>query len=211
MAAKRTGPPEVDLRRHILDTTRHLLVQDGYKNLSMRRIARAIGYSATSIYLHFENKDHLIHALIEEGMERLYERLKAVEAAHPDDPAERLEALGRVFVRFGLENPEYYEIMFLLHTEHMERFPAEKFRRARRNLDVIARALREGAERGLFLVDDPRVAASTAWASLHGLVSLLLARRVDVRIDQDELVEATIRQLVGGLMGARDPAPPSLG
>ncbi len=209
MAAKRTGPNGGDLRRHILDTTRHLLVQNGYKNLSMRRIARAIGYSATSIYLHFENKDHLIHALIEEGMERLHEELQAVETAHPDDPTERLRALGRTFVRFGLENPEYYEIMFLLRTEHMERFPAEKFRRARRNLDVIAEALREGAERGIFRVEDPRVAASSAWAALHGLVSLLLARRVDVRIDQDELIETTIRQLVTGLR-AHDPAPSPL-
>ncbi|MDX1502000.1 MAG: helix-turn-helix domain-containing protein, partial [Thermoanaerobaculia bacterium] len=48
-----------DLRRTILDRTRHLLVEEGYNNLSMRKIARAVGCSATSIYLHFENKDAL--------------------------------------------------------------------------------------------------------------------------------------------------------
>ena len=87
-----------DLRRVILDSTRHLLVRDGYKSLSMRKIARAIGYSATSIYLHFENKDALIHALIEEGMDQLLATLKAAEVEHVGHPVARLEAMCRLQV-----------------------------------------------------------------------------------------------------------------
>lgn len=199
-----------DLRRRILDTTRHLLVQDGYQNVSMRKIARAIDYSATSIYLHFDNKDALMHALIDEGMERLYESLKATAAAHPDRPVDRLEALCRQFVAFGLQNPEYYEIMFLLHPEHMERYPPEKYRRARRNLDLIAATLSEGAERGQFVVDDARVSASTIWAALHGAVSLMLAERIDVRIDADAFIESMIQQTINGLRtGSQPPVTPS--
>ena len=195
---------DTDLRRVILDSTRHLLVRDGYKSLSMRKIARAIGYSATSIYLHFENKDVLIHALIEEGMDQLLEALKAVEAAHPADPIACLQALCRRFVDFGLENPEYYEIMFMLHPERMERYPAEKYRRARRNLDVIAATLADGVVQGVMVVEDVRVAA------LHGAVSLLLVRRVDVRIDPDAFIEATITQTMQGVLapGVQEVADP---
>lgn len=189
-----------DLRRVILDSTRHLLVRDGYKSLSMRKIARAIGYSATSIYLHFENKDALIHALIEEGMDQVLEALKAVEAAHPGDPVGRLQALCRQFVEFGLENPEYYEVMFMLHPEHMDRYPAEKYRRARRNLDVMVATLAEGVAQGVMDVEDERVAASTIWGGLHGAVSLLLARRIDVRIDPAAFVEAVIAQTLRGVL-----------
>lgn len=186
-----------DLRRLILDTTRHLLVQEGYQNLSMRKIARAINYSATSIYLHFDSKDALLHALIDEGMTRLYEALTEAASQHPE-PVERLKALCKQFITFGLENPEYYEIMFLLHPEHMERYPAEKYRRARRNLDVIAATLSDGIEQERFQSDDPRVAASAVWASLHGAVSLLLAERVDIRIDREAFIETTIRQTING-------------
>lgn len=199
--------PSVDtgLRRVILDSTRHLLIRDGYLSLSMRKIAGAIGYSATSIYLHFENKDALIHALIEEGMDQLLEALKAVEAAHPADPIARLQALCRRFVDFGLENPEYYEIMFMLHPERMDRYPAEKYRRARRNLDVIAATLAAGVAQGIMDMDDVRVATSTIWGALHGAVSLLLARRVDVRIDPDAFVEATIAQTIRGVLAPVAP------
>ncbi len=197
-----TASVETDLRRIILDSTRHLLVEEGYKNLSMRKIARAIGYSATSIYLHFENKDALIHALIEEGMDRLLALLKDAEAQHADDPVARLRGLCRCFVDFGLENPEYYEVMFMLHPELMERYPAEKYRRARRNLDVIAATLADGVAQGVFAVSHVRVGASAIWSALHGAVSLLLARRIDVRIERVAFIEATILHAIAGVLAS---------
>ncbi|MCB0293643.1 MAG: helix-turn-helix transcriptional regulator, partial [Calditrichaeota bacterium] len=57
--------------RRILDVTRALLVQQGLTQLSIRMIARAVGCSVGSIYFHFKNKDELIHALIEEGFDKL--------------------------------------------------------------------------------------------------------------------------------------------
>ena len=194
-----------NLRRHILDTARHLLVTEGYQNLSMRKIADAIRYSATSIYLHFDGKDALLHALIHEGMMQLQEELKETAAAFPDDAFRRLRALCRCFVDFGLANPEYYEIMFQLRPERMKRYPPEKYREARSNLDLFRRALEEGAEDGRFDLDDPDVLASTIWASLHGTVSLLLADRVDARIDQDTFIDAAIRRTLRGCQ----PAPVS--
>ena len=164
----------------------------------MRRLAETIGYSATSIYLHFESKDDLFHALIDEGMERLHARLRGAIQAE-SEPRTKLEALCRAFVHFGLQNPEYYEVMFLLRPDSMERYPPEKYRRARRNLDLSQSILKKGVEAGQFDVPDPLVAASALWASLHGTVSLLLARRVDVRIDAEDLVEATIRQSLQGV------------
>ena len=183
-----------DLRRRILDATRRLLITDGYANLSMRKIARTLGHSATSIYLHFEGKDALFHALIDEGMERLYQTLSAV----PEEPdaAHHLGGLCRAYIDFGLENAEYYEIMFMLHPERMARYPADKYRRARRSLDVISAALQRGDQTGRFVVDQPRVTASPIWAMLHGAVSLRLARRVDIRIDEDAFTDTVVEQIL---------------
>lgn len=181
-----------DLRRLILDHTRRLLVTGGYDGLSMRKIARGVGCSATSIYLHFESKDALTHALIDEGMRKLYAELTA-EA--DDHPARRLDALCRAYVRFGLGNPEYYQVMFQLHPERMARYPPEDYRRARRNVERFEEALADGAAAGsLRLVSPPDVAAMALWTALHGLVSLLLAERVDARVAGDAFIDAAIRQ-----------------
>ena len=203
-------PAGDDLRPAILDATRRLLVQEGYYNLSMRKIARAVGCSATSIYLHFENKDALLHALIDEGFGRLNAALDEAFGAYPD-PVRRLDALSLRYIRFGLENPELYEVMFLLHAERMDRYPAEKYRRARRNLEYTARTIRDGLAAGVFAADDAEVAAAALWASLHGAVSLMLAQREDVRIMRAGNIEAVVRQATVALREPAAAAPPAPG
>lgn len=187
-------PPEPDLRRLILDTTRQLLTSDGYASLSMRRIARQIGYSATSIYLHYENKDQLVHALIDEGVEMLHDLLE--REVVPGQPEATLRALCAAYARFGLEHPEYYEIMYILHTEYIERYPAEKYRRARQNLEFFARALTEGAAQGLFDGVDPLLGSTSIWAQLHGVVNLMNGHRIDRKIPHERLLEEVIERIV---------------
>jgi len=190
--------PEPELRRHILDTARRLLTSDGYAALSMRRIAREIGYSATSIYLHYDNKDQLVHALIDEGVEVLYTRLSAVPVAA--GPEERLAALGRAYIEFGLELPEYYEIMYWLHTEYIERYPAEKYRKARQNLNFFAEALREGVAGGRFEDVEPLLGATAIWCQMHGVVSLINSQRVDRKLRSEALVNEVVRRIVQGCL-----------
>lgn len=174
-----------------------LLVADGYSELSMRKIGRAVGCSATSIYLHFDSKDTLIHALIDEGMMHLFDALSAARAGCSDS-TDCLQEMARAYVRFGLENREYYHVMFQLHPERMERYPVENYRRARRNLDLFAEVLSEGKASGDFHVDGPDVGAHILWTALHGLVSLLLAERVDVKIADEAFIEAAIHHAVNG-------------
>ena len=46
------------------------------------------------------------------------------------------------------------------------------------------------------------MAATVLWTSLHGLVSLTLAQRVDVRVAGDEFIDAAVRQSLAALSGA---------
>ncbi len=190
------------LRRQILDTARHLLVSEGYPSLSMRRIAQAIGYSATSIYLHFANKDALFHALIDEGFARLYEILVAASQS-ADEPTERLAALAHGYVAFGLANPELYEIMFLLHPAHMARYPAENYRRARLGLDLFGATLADGVKSGAFVEMPLRPATAVVWSALHGAVSLVLANRLDSRIEREPFFDAVVAGALAPLVAGR--------
>lgn len=185
-----------DLKRLILDTTRRLLVTKGFASLSMRRIAREMNYSATSIYLHFKNKDALFHALIEEGMSILLKRQKKIAKAHDEDVLARLRALCKGYIAFGLECPEYYEIMFMLHPELSSKFPRQSFRRARRNLDLMKVTLDEGLKEGVVDIEDSNAATNVMWAALHGAVSILLTERLDPRIEPENFIESVLDNIV---------------
>lgn len=192
---------QADLRQTILDESRHLLVAHGYDSLSMRKIAARIGYSATTIYLHFESKESLFHALIEEGLERMFQFLTGI-ASSEKNPLKRLRQLCQGYVEFGLANPEYYEVMFVMKPALNHRFPQDKYRRARRTLDLFGDAL--GTVRLVDTANDVDVASTQIWATLHGVVSLIIARRIDARLDESELIDKTIAGILATVK-AREP------
>lgn len=179
-----------NLREQILEQTRHLLVENGYTELSMRKVANLVGCTPTSIYIYFENKDALIHALIEEGMDSLHQKIEECLASE-SDPAAQFQLMCRSFLEYGFANPEYYVIMFQLPTDEMTPFPAEKYRRARRNLQQFADVLHKarGEQQPL---QDPLVDATMVWSLLHGATSLYLAQRIDTRISRDVFVTRTV-------------------
>ena len=181
-----------DLKRAILDEARRTLENQGYGALSTRRIAAAVGCTATSIYLYFKSKDALVHALIEEGFDEINDRILTAMST-TGTPLERFERGGRAFVEFGLERTSYYEIMFMLRPQQMERFPAEAYRRARRSLEAFADVLDTDPDEGL-------IRGSIVLASLHGLVSLLIAKRLDARLPEDALIERAVHVACSGAL-----------
>ena len=60
-------------RDAILQAARELFVSEGYRNVSLRKIAERIEYSPAAIYSYFPSKDDLFFALAEEGFRKLFE------------------------------------------------------------------------------------------------------------------------------------------
>ncbi len=191
-----------DLKQAILDEARRVLEEQGYTSLSTRRLASAVGCTATSIYLYFKSKDALIYALIEEGFQELNKRM-ILASQGEGTLLERMERAAMEYVRFGLERTHYYEVMYTLRAEQMERFPAESYRRARIGLDAFAKMTGASPEVGL-------LTGTTLWSGLHGLVSLMIANRIDVGIDREALIAHTVHttcssalaHLAGGSAGS---------
>src|SRR5690554_4110820 len=117
---------EITLREKILDISRDLLFKEGYKALSMRKIAKKADVSATSIYLHFDNKDHLLHTLIEESVEDLSRFIES-RALPQTEVLSRFEAIIKSYVDFGITHPEKYEMIYMVRPEAMARYPRDKF------------------------------------------------------------------------------------
>jgi AcrR family transcriptional regulator len=185
------------LKDRIIDAARQVLLSDGYRNFSLRKIAREIGVSATSIYLHFENKDGLIHSLMEEAIERLNTQLEA-QIDVSEDPITKLEALAREYVNFALNHPREYQVIYLISSDEMTRYPKEKFRKARRGYEIVISVFEQGVASGLIAEDKPRIAAYTFWAQLHGVMSVVLSKRLDNRIDQTDFIEESIDHIIKG-------------
>ncbi|MAO66040.1 MAG: TetR family transcriptional regulator [Balneola sp.] len=190
---------EVPLRDQILDISRHMLFKEGYRSLSMRKIAKKANVTATSIYLYFENKDHLLHTLIEESVEDL-SRFIEDQALPKTDNIDRFKAIIQSYVEFGMHHPEKYEIIYRVRSDSMARYPKEKFRKARRAYELLVQTIEESVEQRLMEVDDPLVAAYSIWAQLHGVVSVVLNGRLDSRINKEQFIEESIEHVIQGFL-----------
>jgi len=100
--------------RAILDAARELFVEEGYQNVSIRKIAERIEYSPAAIYGYFPSKDDIFFALAEEGFRLLAEPDEsAADRLQALNPIDRLrETFWRIY-DFSRRHPQYFSLMFI--------------------------------------------------------------------------------------------------
>ncbi|HEV3354370.1 MAG TPA: TetR/AcrR family transcriptional regulator [Acidimicrobiales bacterium] len=195
----RRGEGEL-LHTQILDAAEQLLIETGSEEaVSIRRIADAVGVTPPSIYLHFADKDELLFAVCEREFEEL-DRVTEQAAVGVDDPVDELFKRGKAYVRFGLEHPEQYRILFLRGGSHAAAASDEsRIRRASafdHMVDAVGRCVTAGA-----LPDgtDPTTVALELWAVVHGLTSLLISKPMFSWPDADALTDHLLMATCAGL------------
>lgn len=166
------------LRARILDAARRIVTREGIDALSMRKIADAIGYSAASLYLHFEGRDAIARALGREGFAQLLARL--APCAEIEEPRERLHALAHAYVAFGCAHPETYRLMFLpvraQGQEDRVQGAADETPAVEARPDDEATAITTlFADAFAPICAEPALLARALWALLHGVVAFSLA------------------------------------
>ena len=110
-SATRRKQQQDELRAKILDAARELFVAHGVEAVSMRKVAEKIGYTATTLYNHFEDKDALLRALCDADFGTLQESFRRIGKIA--DPIERLRKLGQAYIEFALRYPSHYRLMFM--------------------------------------------------------------------------------------------------
>lgn len=194
----------MSLREEILDVSRELLIKEGFGKMSMRRIAERADVSATSIYLYFKNKDDLLLALIEESIENLKAALMEVVDVSKG-LLMQLEDMARAYINYALNHPQEYEIIYMVRPEEMPRYPKEKFMNIRSAYELLAGIISEGHAREQIDVEDALINAYTLWAQLHGVVSVILNKRLDTRIPQEQFIEQALENIIRGFVLQKSP------
>lgn len=193
---ERRSQQKEELRRAILTAAAELFVDGGYEHFSLRRVAERIGYTATTIYLYFANKDDLLFQVVFDGWRRFTADFLAA-AGSTDDPLEKLRAMLRVYIAFGLEHPAIYGSMFVQKTDFLlhenlysEGKPVDLFQ-------VLCDTVEAAIEAGIFLPGDVVTYSDAIWAGAHGIVTLCPNMFDDER--RRRAVEVVISMVLDGL------------
>ena len=160
-----------ELRETILTAAAELFLEQGYDRFSLRQVAERIGYSPTTIYLYFQNKDDLLFQVVYEGFRRFSEQLVGVLES-VEDPMERLREVGRSYIQFGLDNPAYYSLMFVQRTDFLQHQPSVEEGKPIDLMERLHVAIQEAIDAGALRPGDAVAYGDAMWAAVHGVVSL---------------------------------------
>jgi len=193
--AQRREREKQELRQQILDIAREMFAAEGYEAVTMRRIAEAIEYSPTAIYLYFKDKEELINELCLSDFRSLAKEFQKI--ARIADPVERLKKTGRSYIEFGLAYPNHYRLMFMTpHPKPTAAMNADKGNPEQDAYAFLKVVVSECMSAGRFREEytDVDSVSQVLWAGVHGIVSLWIAK------GHDDWVEWRPVSKIGGMM-----------
>jgi AcrR family transcriptional regulator len=173
-----------EMRKLILDTAMNLFLEEGFKNVSIRKIADKMEYSPATLYLYFKDRDEILFALHNEGFEELFRRQQ--ELVSIADPAVRLRRHGEIYVNFAFEHPEYYNLMFIMRGPVKKIVEGEEWLVGMRSYEFFRNDVRSAIDAGILKGSDVDLATFSLWSLAHGIVALILRNRCTM-MDQQEL------------------------
>jgi AcrR family transcriptional regulator len=196
-----------DLRRVLLDAAVRVVDRDGVGGLSLHALARKAGVSSGAPYHHFDSREQLLAAIALEGYQLLAEAMKRAvaeaEAAGDTTALAHLRGLGRGYVRFALEHPGHFRIMFRPELKQQlrdQREPAvdEAFTMLK---TAIARCQQEGS----IPPGDPNPLVLLAWSAVHGAAVLWIDGPLaqETLVDGAEGLATAVSDTLAGLLRRR--------
>ncbi len=199
--SERRERDRLKIRNKILDAARELFATEGYDAVTMRSIAGVIEYSATTIYLHFKDKDALIRELCRVDSMALTQAVQSV-ATEPE-PLERLRKIGMAYVAFGITHPNHYRLMFMSN-RHSEVEELAEMGHGNPETDgylLLLNTLSEAIARQLLLPElaDANLLAQAFWAGVHGVTALHITKYGDPWIEWCS-VEATANLTINAMI-----------
>jgi AcrR family transcriptional regulator len=157
--------PEPDLRVRLVDVGVELLAREGVGALTLREIARRAGVSHGAPRRYFPTHLELLSAIARRGFTELAGRVTTTLGDGTAPARTQLTELGRTYLRFALDNPGMYELMFrhdLLESGHL-RLRDTSLPLFGVLVELVGR-VRPAA--------DARTVAGALWANLHGMAQL---------------------------------------
>jgi AcrR family transcriptional regulator len=184
----------------ILAAACDIYLQEGYKGMSMRKVASKAGISPTAIYRHYENKEALHHQVLREGFRTFDSYLQ--RALDGQNALERLNLAADRFFAFAAEQKKYYEILFLTMDHTVEhKVKGTLSQDATVSHGFMVDRVRDCMEEGTLKDDDPDEVAMLLLSTCNGFFGLYVSKkRTGTPAQMKAKYERMYRRLLNGLL-----------
>ena len=195
---ERRAREKEQLRRQIIAAARELFVNEGYENVSMRKIADKIEYSPTTIYLYFKDKADLLDSVCKETLLSLLDTLELLNR-DKSNPVEALRKSGKAYVDFGLKYPQDYKLTFVVRPQFQKGLGLEEGSVGERVFNYLCTMVSECVRQKAFRQVAVETTGQALWSAVHGVTLLLIDFSDFPWTEKDKLIDMVIDTMVDGL------------
>ncbi|HKU89034.1 MAG TPA: WHG domain-containing protein [Steroidobacteraceae bacterium] len=180
-----------ELRDLALRAAADIVSESGATALSMREVARRIGYTVGALYIVFENLDDLIVGLNEQTVIELREALERIRG-RANQPAQNLRLLVAAYLGFALLHTARWRLVFEHRLPEGQKAPPTYAGHTAAIFALVGRHLREA---GVAKDDESaRELATALWSGAHGICMLAVTGKLQI------VTQASVQRLLDVLL-----------
>ncbi|HEX9166198.1 MAG TPA: TetR/AcrR family transcriptional regulator [Gemmatimonadales bacterium] len=186
------------VRHAILAAAGAVFLEVGLEALSMRKVAERAGYTATTLYRYFTDKDDLVFAMTSEGLVAFTAALREGRDAG-NDPLSQIEGLGVAYVRFGLDHPALYRLLFIQRPDFLGRSRGDIQTLRVESFSLLRETVSHAMGTGAATPGDAAAVSMSLWAVVHGVASLAITMPGVSRAQADQMAVQAVGWCIRGI------------
>jgi AcrR family transcriptional regulator len=192
--AQRKEREREEMRKLILEAAQKLFLTYGFEKVSIRNIADEIEYSPATIYLYYKDKNELFFALHQKAFLKLIDEFAPI--ASIENPMDKLIEMGRIYLRFAIENPELYDLMFIM-TAPIETLACREdvWEDGHQAFALVQQVVQECINAGEIHHTNAEEATLMIWSTVHGLAALRLRKRLSMFGEDEDRTKALMESV----------------
>lgn len=182
----------------LVDVARQLFAKMGVENTTMNDIALASKKGRRTLYTYFKSKEDIYMAVVESELDILSDMMKRVaeKDVTPDQKIiemiyTRLDAVKEVVYRNGTLRANFFRDIWRVEKVR-KRFDAKE-------IQLFKDVLREGAEKGVFRVDDIDMTAELIHYCVKGIEVPYIRGHIGAKLTDEERDKYVVNIVFGAL------------
>lgn len=190
------------IRKKIIAAASDILVEEGYENLSIRKIASRIEYSPSIIYHYFKDKAEIVAYVVQEGYGNILKNISQIPV-DTENPDKAIVNGLRAYIELMLEAPQQFRAILMNDVEAIQEkvnMLQEGISKERKSIQGLCRLVELGIDKNKFKKMDIELTAQIIWTSTHGLLSRLILEKNVTEEQKERLINHHFEILINGLL-----------
>ena len=191
------------MKNAILEAAIKIIIDEGYENLTMRKLADAIDYTPTAIYSYYKDKAEIVFDISLQLRKKTLSAIKADLEKNKEFPVdEQLKSTFRVFILCCAENSEVARVVMKSGTRAIFGPNEESVSPEENGVFILNHYLMLGQQESIFRKLDDNI----SWMLITALIGFSInsiENNLQSSKDWDNLVEVYTEMLINGIINKK--------